>query len=34
MEKQIINDLISKAKSSNQKKAVQKIVPITIKEIE
>lgn len=34
MEKQIINDLISKAKSSNQQKTVQKIVPIIIKEIE
>ena len=34
MEKQNINDLINKAKSSNQQKAIQKIVPIVIKEIE
>ena len=34
MEKQNINYLISKAKSSNQQKAVQKIVPVIIKEIE
>lgn len=34
MEKQNINELINKAKSSNQKIAVQKIVPIAIKEIE
>ncbi|MEZ7515358.1 hypothetical protein [Flavobacterium frigidarium] len=34
MEKHNINDLISKAKSSNQQKAVQKIVPVIIKEIE
>ena len=34
MEKQNINDLINKAKSSNQQKAIQKIVPIVNKEIE
>ena len=34
MEKQNINDLINKAKSSNQQKAIQKIVPIDTKEIE
>ena len=34
MEKQNINDLINKAKSSNQQKAIQKIVPIVTKEIE
>ena len=34
MEKQNINDLINKAKSSNQQKTIQKIVPIVTKEIE
>jgi hypothetical protein len=34
MEKQNINELINKAKSSNQNKTIQKIVPIEIKEIE
>lgn len=34
MEKQNINELINKAKSSNQQKTIQKIVPIAIKEIE
>jgi len=34
MEKQNINELINKAKSSNQQKAVQKIVPIATKEVE
>ena len=34
MEKQNINDLINKAKSSNQQKAIQKIVPVIAKEIE
>ena len=34
MEKQNITDLINKAKSSNQQKAIQKIVPIVTKEIE
>jgi len=34
MEKQNFNDLINKAKSSNQTKTVQKIVPIEIKEEE
>ena len=34
MEKQHINDLINKAKSSNHQKAIQKIVPIVTKEIE
>lgn len=34
MEKQNINDLINKAKSNNQQKAIQKIVPIITKEIE
>lgn len=34
MEKQNINDLINKAKSSNQQKAIQKIVPIITKEVE
>lgn len=34
MEKQNINDLINKAKSSNLQKAIQKIVPIITKEIE
>ena len=34
MEKQNINDLINKAKSSNQQKAIQKIVRIVTKEIE
>jgi predicted HicB family RNase H-like nuclease len=33
MEKQNINDLINKAKSSNQKKTIQKIVPVAPKEI-
>jgi predicted HicB family RNase H-like nuclease len=32
MEKQNFNELISKAKSSNQKKIIQKIVPVSIKE--
>ncbi|WP_299060463.1 hypothetical protein [uncultured Polaribacter sp.] len=34
MEKQNINELINKAKSNNQNKTIQKIVPITTKEIE
>jgi hypothetical protein len=34
MEKQNINDLINKAKSSNQQKVIQKIVPVVAKEIE
>ena len=34
MEKQNMNELINKAKSSNQNKTIQKIVPITKKEIE
>jgi hypothetical protein len=34
MEKQNINELINKAKSSNQQKMIQKIVPIAIKEID
>ena len=34
MDKQNINELINKAKSSNQQKTIQKIVPISIKEIE
>ena len=34
MEKQNINELINKAKSSNQNKTIQKIVPIATKEIE
>lgn len=29
MEKQNINDLINKAKSSNQQKTIQKIVPVS-----
>jgi hypothetical protein len=32
MEKQNINELINKAKSSNQGKTIQKIVPVTTKE--
>ena len=34
MEKQNMNELINKAKSSNQNKTIQKIVPIATKEIE
>jgi tRNA G26 N,N-dimethylase Trm1 len=34
MEKQNINELINKAKSSNQQKTIQKIIPIAIKEID
>ncbi|SDF26624.1 hypothetical protein [Cellulophaga baltica] len=34
MEKQKINELINKAKSSNQQKTIQKIVPVTTKKIE
>ena len=34
MEKQNMNELINKAKSSNQSKTIQKIVPITTKETE
>lgn len=34
MENQNINDLINKAKSSNQQKAIQKIVPVIAKEVE
>ena len=34
MEKQNIKELINKAKSTNQNKTIQKIVPVTIKEIE
>jgi len=34
MEKQNINELINKAKSSSQKTTVQKIVPVITKEIE
>ncbi|WP_405606228.1 hypothetical protein [Polaribacter sp. Asnod1-A03] len=34
MEKQNINELINKAKSSNQSKTIQKIVPIAVKETE
>lgn len=32
MEKQNLNELINKAKSSNQQKTIQKIVPIEAKE--
>ena len=31
MEKQNLNDLISKAKASNQEKAIQKVVPVKTK---
>ena len=34
MEKQNINELINKAKSSNQRRTIQKIVPVTTKEVE
>ncbi|WP_282073965.1 hypothetical protein [Polaribacter atrinae] len=34
MEKQNLNELINKAKSSNQSKTIQKIVPVIKKEIE
>ncbi|MBC5837803.1 hypothetical protein [Flavobacterium muglaense] len=34
MENQNINELINKAKSSNQKKVIQKIVPILNKEVD
>jgi tRNA G26 N,N-dimethylase Trm1 len=34
MEKQNINDLINMAKSSNQQKTIQKIVPIAAKELD
>ncbi|AUC84916.1 hypothetical protein CW731_06245 [Polaribacter sp. ALD11] len=34
MEKQNFNELINKAKSNNQKKTIQKIVPVTVKETE
>jgi predicted HicB family RNase H-like nuclease len=34
MDKQNLNELINKAKSSNQQKTIQKIVPIITKEIE
>lgn len=34
MEKQNINELINKAKSSNQNKTIQKIVPVITKETE
>ncbi|SHG41305.1 hypothetical protein SAMN05444396_11181 [Flavobacterium segetis] len=34
MEKQSMNDLINKAKSNTQQKTIQKIVPISEKEIE
>ena len=34
MEKQDINELINKAKANNQKKNIQKIVPIPLKETE
>jgi len=34
MEKQNINELINKAKSSNQHKTIQKVVPVTLKETE
>ena len=34
MEKQNINELINKAKLSNQNKTIQKIVPIVLKETE
>lgn len=34
MEKQNFNDLINKAKASNQIKTIQKVVPIPIKETE
>ena len=34
MEKQNMNELINKAKSSNQSRTIQKIVPITTKGIE
>lgn len=34
MENQNMNELINKAKSNNQKKTIQKIVPVTTKEIE
>lgn len=34
MEKQNFNELINKAKSNNQKKTIQKIVPVTVKENE
>lgn len=34
MEKQNINELINKAKSSNQNKTIQKIVPVALNETE
>ncbi|GFD73892.1 hypothetical protein KUL113_33120 [Tenacibaculum sp. KUL113] len=34
MEKQNFNDLINKAKASNQVKTIQKVIPVTVKEIE
>jgi predicted HicB family RNase H-like nuclease len=34
MEKQNMNELINKSKSSNQSKTIQKIVPIAVKETE
>lgn len=34
MEKQNFNELINKAKSNNQKKTIQKIVPVSVKENE
>ncbi|WP_370407898.1 hypothetical protein [Tenacibaculum dicentrarchi] len=34
MEKQNFNDLINKAKASNQTKTIQKVVPVSVKETE
>lgn len=34
MEKQNINELINKAKASNQTKTIQKVVPVSVKETE
>lgn len=34
MEEQNMNELINKAKSANKNKTIQKVVPITIKDIE
>ena len=34
MEKQNFNDLINKAKASNQIKTIQKVVPVSVKETE
>ncbi|MDO6812253.1 hypothetical protein [Tenacibaculum soleae] len=34
MEKQNLNDLINKAKASNQIKTIQKVIPVSVKETE